>query len=75
MTMPSDLFLRVTDSLLALLFLWLLILSIKAGRLCGERGFQSNRRQRPVLYGFGIFLLALMVLHFGGLAWVGQKLG
>ncbi|MFM5907705.1 MAG: hypothetical protein ACKOPO_08985 [Novosphingobium sp.] len=71
--MPSDLFLRVSDSLLALLFFWLLVISLKAGRLCGERGFQSDRRQRPGLCWSGIFLLALMVLHFGGLAMVGQK--
>jgi hypothetical protein len=73
--MTGELLVRISDVLLAILFAWLLGSSLSAGRLCGKRGFQSNRAERPGLYWFGIFLLALMVLHFGGLAWVGQKLG
>jgi len=72
--MPSELVLRISDTALALFWGWLLLTSLTAGRLCGPSGFQATRGRRPGQYWFGIFILALMVLHFGGLAWIGQKL-
>lgn len=73
--MSSELVLRLSDALLALFFAWLLVISLSAGRIGGQNGFKFNRTERPGQYWPGIFLLALMVLHFGGLAWVGQTLG
>ena len=72
--MNSEMALRISDTLLALFWGWLLLRSLAAGRLGGAGGFQSSRAERPGLYWLGIFMLALMVLHFGGLAWVGQTL-
>ena len=72
--MTSELILRLSDTLLALFWGWLLIASLRAGRLGGSGGYQTNRRNRPGQFWFGVFILALMVVHFGGLAYVGQKL-
>lgn len=66
--------LRIIDALLALFWLWLLIRSLLAARIGGRHGFRRSRRERPRQYWFGVFILALMVVHFGGLAIVGQKL-
>ena len=65
--------LRLADSLLALFWLGMLLRSLMAGRIGGARGYRWNRIERPLAYWLSIALLALMVLHFGGLAWVGQK--
>ena len=70
--MPIDI-LRVADTVLALFWMWGLVVSIRARRIGGHNGFQSSRAERPGQYWFLIFILALMVLHFGGLAIVGQK--
>ncbi|MCE7798868.1 hypothetical protein LWE61_20265 [Sphingobium sufflavum] len=69
--MPT-LFLRIADILLALFWTWILIQSLRWGRIGGGNGYQSTRSERPGLYWFGIFIMFLMVLHFGGLAIVGQ---
>lgn len=68
----QEIFLRVSDSLLAAFWLWVLVKSLSSGRIGGRGAFQYNRQQRPGQYWFLIFIFALMVLHFGGLAWVGQ---
>ena len=65
--------LRIADTLLALFWSWALIASLIAGRIGGRSGFQSTRKEKPGQYWFLIFILALMVLHFTGLAIVGQK--
>jgi predicted Co/Zn/Cd cation transporter (cation efflux family) len=68
----KDLFLRISDALLGALWLWALIQSLRAGRIGGQRGFQWTSKDRPLAYWSIIALLALMVLHFVGLAIVGQ---
>ena len=70
----SMLILRISDTLLAIFWIWALIQSLRAGRIGGSQGFQWHRDERPAFYWFLIFILALMVAHFGGLAIVGQKL-
>lgn len=65
--------LRIVDALLALFWLWLLIRSLLAARLGGRNGYRRSRRERPRQYWLGIFILALMALHFGVLAIVGRK--
>ena len=66
---------RIADVILALWWGWVLLRSLAAGRIGGEKGFKANRIQRPWHYVFWIFVLALMVVHFAGLAYVGQRLG
>jgi len=73
--MSSELVLRIADTLLALVFGWLLFATLSAGRIGGQSGYRMNRGQRPGQYWTGVSLFALMVVHFAGLAWVGQKLG
>jgi len=73
--MSSELTMRIADSLLALIWAYQLVIALAAGRLGGKSGFSWSRHERPVTYWGCVFILALMVLHFGGLAWVGQKLG
>ncbi len=58
--------------MLAALWLYVLAVSLGTGRIGGRRGFQWDRRERPLLYWLLIALLALMVVHFAGLAIVGQ---
>ena len=65
--------LRIADTLLALFWLWVLVRSLAAGRIGGARGFMASRAQRPGQFWGWIALLALMVLHFGGLAYTGQN--
>ena len=66
--------LRVVDALLALFWLWVLLHALKTGFI-GPRGVHlQTRRTRPLLFWFMIFIYALMVVHFGGLAIVGQHL-
>lgn len=70
----SELALRISDTLLAILWLAALVHTVRTGHL-GPRGNHiPARRSRPLLYFFWVFILALMVVHFAGLAWVGQKL-
>lgn len=67
--------LRVMDALLALFWLWVLVHALRTGFI-GPRGVHLPARQtRPLLYWFMIFIYGLMVLHFGGLAIVGQRFG
>jgi hypothetical protein len=68
----NDLFLRASDALLGALWLWVLVQSLRAARIGGARGFQWTSKDRPLAYWSIIALLALMVLHFVGLAIVGQ---
>jgi hypothetical protein len=70
--MTKDLFLRVSDALLGLFWLWVLVQSLLAGRIGGARGFQWTRVERPAAYWAAVALLGLMVVHFAGLAIVGQ---
>jgi hypothetical protein len=65
--------LRLSDILLTVFWIWGLVESIRAGRIGGRNGFRSSKAERPGQYWFLIFVLALMVLHFGGLAAVGHK--
>ena len=73
MGMPSELFLRVADTLLALLWAWVLIQTLRSGNVGVNGGSIPARRMRPGYYWFAVFIFALMVLHFGGLAVVGQS--
>lgn len=68
----KDIFLRTSDAMLAVLWLWVLVKSLRAARIGGQRGFQWNSNDRPLAYWSTIALLALMVVHFAGLAVVGQ---
>ncbi len=65
--------LRIADSLLAVFWIWALVVTVKAGRIGGDSGFKNSRTERPGQYWFLVFIMALMVLHFGGLAIVGNK--
>ena len=66
--------LRAIDALLALFWLCVLVHSLRTGFI-GPRGVHlQTRRTRPVLFWFMIFIYVLMVVHFGGLAIVGQRL-
>jgi hypothetical protein len=66
--------LRIIDGLLALFWLWVLLHALRTGFI-GPRGVHlQTRRTRPVLFWFMIFIFVLMVVHFGGLAIVGQRL-
>jgi hypothetical protein len=71
--MAPELALRISDTILALFWAWLLLISLRVGRLGGESGLQTSRQERPGAYWFGIFIIVLMLIHFAGLAWVGQK--
>jgi uncharacterized membrane protein len=71
--MLSETALRIADSLLALFWFWVLVQSHLTGRIAGVNGFKFSKTQRPAQYWGWMVLLALMVLHFGGLAWTGQK--
>ncbi len=68
----KDLFLRVSDALLGAFWLYVLVKSLLASRIGGDKGFQWTRAQRPLAYWSIIALLALMVVHFVGLAIMGQ---
>lgn len=65
--------LRVADTLLALFWLWMLAVTLLSGRIGGKRGYMASWVKRPGQYWAAVFLMALMVAHFAGLAWVGQK--
>lgn len=65
--------LKVADSLLAVFWIYVLVISIATGRIGGANGFKFSRSERPGQYWSVMFIVALMVLHFGGLAIVGQK--
>lgn len=66
--------LRVIDALLALFWLCVLVHALRTGFI-GPRGVHlQTRRTRPVLFWFMIFIFVLMVVHFGGLAIIGQRL-
>lgn len=71
--MNSELFLRIADALLALFWAGVLIQTLHSGHVGhnNNRGIPT-RRSRPGLYWFALFIFALMVLHFAGLAVVGQ---
>lgn len=69
--MYTDL-LRVADTVLAIFWMYSLVISVRAGRIGGEYGFRASQSERPWQFFFYIFLLGLMALHFGGLAIVGQ---
>jgi hypothetical protein len=49
-----------------------LVISLRAGRIDGTRGFMWAKAERPLAYWSIIALLALMVVHFVGLAVMGQ---
>lgn len=67
-------FLRIADTIIALWWLWVLVQSLRTGFLGGQTRLAPTRSSRPGQYWFLIFVFALMVLHFGGLAIIGQKL-
>ena len=70
----KDHLLRAADVALALWWAWVLLRSLLAGRIGGDKGFKSHRGQRPGQFWLWIFILALMVVHFAGLAYFGHKL-
>lgn len=65
--------LRITDSIIGLWWLYVLIRSLMTGYIGGASNLVPTRTQRPRQYWFLIFVFALMVLHFIGLAIVGQQ--
>ena len=72
--MTSELFLRIADTLLALFWAGVLIQTLRTGHVGHQsRGAIPSRRSRPGYYWFALFIFALMVFHFGGLAVTGQK--
>lgn len=64
--------LRIADALLAIFWLWVLIHTLRSGYIGPRTSVLPTRRTRPPLYWFMVLIFVLMVLHFGGLAWVGQ---
>ncbi len=70
----SETALRIADVLLALIWVVVLIHTLRTGFLGPRTSLLPTRRTRPILYWFMTFLLALMVVHFAGLAITGQKL-
>ena len=72
--MTSEAFLRIADTLLALLWAGVLLQSLRHGYVGPRTSAAPTRRARPAYYWSAIFIFALMVVHFGGLAVVGQKL-
>jgi hypothetical protein len=66
--------LRAIDAAIALWWAWVLLRSLLTGRIGGDKGFKSHRGQRPGQFWLWVFMLALMVLHFGALAYLGQRL-
>ena len=72
--MLSEASLRIVDALLALFWTLMLVRSIAGGRIGGNGGFKYGRAEKPGTYWFGMFIMALMVLHFTELAIVGQRL-
>ncbi|MCB2078397.1 MAG: hypothetical protein KDE55_11945 [Novosphingobium sp.] len=66
--------LRVIDAAIALFWLWILVKSLLARRIGGPRGFKASRLERPGQYWFAIGVFVLMVIHFAGLAIMGQHL-
>ena len=65
--------LRIADTLIALFWAWVLIRSLMSGFIGGQSHLRPTRQHRPGQYWFLIFIFALMVVHFGGLAIVGQR--
>jgi len=65
--------LRIADTIIAFFWIGALVVSFMAGRIGGADGFQSSMAERPGQFWFFIFVQALMVLHFAGLAIVGQQ--
>ena len=64
--------LRIADAILAVFWIWVLLLSIRSRRIGGQAGFKFSLAERPGQYWFALFIIGLMALHFGGLAIVGQ---
>jgi hypothetical protein len=68
----ADIFLRILDAGLGFLWLYFLVVSLAARRIGGPRGFLWSRNDRRSSYWWIIALLVLMVVHFFGLAIMGQ---
>lgn len=73
--MGGELVLRVIDGLLALFWIWALARTLGRGNAFGDVGTPLLKMRRPLFFWFLIFVMSLMVVHFVGLTWVGQKLG
>lgn len=69
----TTLALRIADTVLCAFWLWVLVQTLRTGRIGGLNSIQQVRTNRPELFWFVVFIFALMVLHFGGLAIVGQN--
>lgn len=70
----SETALRIADTVLAVVWAVVLIHTLRSGFLGPRTSLLPTRRTRPILYWFMIFIFALMVVHFAGLAITGQKL-
>ena len=70
----NETILRVIDALLALLWAWVLFHTLRSGHLGPVHRGIPARRSSPGLYWFMALIFALMVVHFAGLAAVGQPL-
>jgi hypothetical protein len=70
----SETVLRISDIVIAIWWLWALVYSLRTGFIGLRTTLAPTRTTLPVFFWFMIFVQALMVLHFGGLAYVGQTL-
>ena len=68
----NDTALRISDTILALFWAVILVRALVSGDFGLGKSADQPRKDRPFFYWFMIFIYALMVVHFGGLAIVGQ---
>lgn len=69
----DDMILRIADGVLALFWAFVLLRTLSTGHIGFRDRQERTRRSRPLAYWFMVFIFALMVVHFGGLALVGQS--
>lgn len=69
----NDMVLRIADGLLGVLWAIILIRALASGTFGLGACADLPRKDRPLFYWFMVFIYALMVLHFIGLAMVGQS--
>lgn len=66
--------LRIADAVLAGFWAVILVRALASGDFGLGKSADHPRKDRPWSYWFMMFIYALMVLHFGGLAIAGQSL-
>ena len=69
----SDLALRIADGAIAAFWAFILLRALTTGQIGPRTVPPSDRKRTPLLFFFFVFVFGLMVVHFGGLAIVGQS--